>query len=347
MCIRDSIKSYEKAIAIKPDYAEAHNNLGIVLMDLDQPDEAVKCYDKAIAIKPDYAEAFNNLGTALKEVGQLNAAAKCYKKAIAITPDYAKAHHNLGATLKDLGQPNEAVKCYEKAIAIKPDYAGAHNNLAIFFKDIGQLDEAVKNFEKALSINPEYAQVYRQLGAIKKYTESDPSITQMKSILSNSDLSQSNRIHLCFALAKAYEDLGKQDELFKFLHEGNRLRKQELNYSIDTDKIRHSVVKKLFSSSPSFVEKSFSYETSTIRPVFILGMPRSGTSLVEEIIASHHAVYGAGELNNLSKLIIPIVKDHSTNNKNGLSEDIFLSIRQQYLDSVSYTHLTLPTNREV
>jgi hypothetical protein len=98
------------------------------------------------------------------------------------------------------------------------------------------------------------------------------------------------------------------------------------------DQITHSVVKKLFSPSPSVVEKSLSYEASTIRPVFILGMPRSGTSLVEQIIASHHAVHGAGELDTLNNLIIPIVKDHSTNDKNGLSEKTFFSIRQQYLD---------------
>ena len=234
-----------------------------------------------------------------------------------------------------LDQLDEAVKSLEKALALKPDYAEAHNNFGIIFKELGQKDEAVRSFEKALSINPEYAKVYRQLVSIKKYTASDPQITQMKSILSKGDLSQSDRMHLCFALVKVYEDLGKQDELFKFLDEGNRLRKQELNYSFDMDQITCSVIKKLFSDSPSIVEKSFSYEASTIRPIFILGMPRSGTSLVEQIIASHHAVYGAGELHTLNNIITPIVKDHSTNNMNSLSEKNFLYIRQQYLDSVS------------
>jgi tetratricopeptide (TPR) repeat protein len=365
----EAVKSYEKAIAIKSDYAEAHNNLGISLRELDQLDKAVKCYKKALALKPDYANAYNNLGNTLKELGQLNAAAKCYEKALIIKPDYVGAYNNLGIALMELDQLDEAVKCYEKALEIKPDYADAHNNLGsvlmgldqldeavkslekalalkpdyaeahnnfgIIFKELGQKDKAIKSFEKALSFNPEYAKVYRQLVSIKKYIASDPQITQMQSILSMGELSQSDRMHLCFALAKVYEDLGKQDELFKFLGEGNRLRKQELNYSFDMDQITCSVIKKLFSDSPSIVEKSFSYEASTIRPIFILGMPRSGTSLVEQIIASHHAVYGAGELHTLNNIITPIVKDHSTNNMNSLSEKNFLYIRQQYLDSVS------------
>ncbi|MDC0239589.1 tetratricopeptide repeat protein, partial [Candidatus Thioglobus sp.] len=330
----DAIKNYKKALVLKPDYANAHNNLGNALKELGQLNAAAKCYEKAIAIKPDYAGAHNNLGVVFMELDQLDEAVKCFEKSLTIKPDYANAHNNLGSVLIGLDQQDEAVKCFEKALAIKPDFAEAHNNFGIIFKEMGQTDEAVKCFEKALFVNPDYAQAYRHLVTIKKYIASDPQISQMQSILSNGDLSKSDRIHLCFALAKVYENLGKQDELFKFLHEGNRLRKQELNYSLDMDQITHSVVKKLFNPSPSDVEKSLSYEASTIRPIFILGMPRSGTSLVEQIIASHHAVHGAGELHTLNNLINPIVKDHSTNDKNSLSEKTFLSIRQQYLDSL-------------
>jgi tetratricopeptide (TPR) repeat protein len=331
----EAVKCYEKALTLKPDYTEAHNNLGNAFKELDQPAAAVKFYEKALAVNPDYAEAHTNLGNAFKELGRLEDAVKSYEKAVALKPDYAEAHYNLGNALMELGQENDAIMSYESAIDIKPDYGGAHNNLGNALKELGQLDDAAKYYEKTLTLQPDYAEAHHNLSTIKKYTARDPQITQMQSILSNGDLSQSDRIHLCFALAKVYEDLGKQDELFKFLHEGNRLRKQELNYSLDMDQITHSVVKKLFSPSPSVVEKSLSYETSTIRPVFIVGMTRSGTSLVEKIIASHHAVHGAGELNTLNNLMDPIVQDHSNNDKNGLSEKSFLSIRQQYLDSLS------------
>jgi len=108
------------------------------------------------------------------------------------------------------------------------------------------------------------------------------------------------------------------------------LRKQELDYSLDTSQNLSSNVKKMFSSAPSL-----SYEPSTIQPIFIVGMPRSGTSLVEQIIASHHAVYGAGELTTLSNLVEPIVKNHLAKDNYQLPEKAFLSIRQQYLDALS------------
>jgi hypothetical protein len=132
-----------------------------------------------------------------------------------------------------------------------------------------------------------------------------------------------------------YEDLGNQDELFKVLHEGNQLRRQEFNYSLDMSQNYHSTIRNLFSSSTTVIEKSLSYEASTIRPVFIVGMLRSGTSLVEQIMASHHAVYGAGELITLKNLVTQQLKDHLTNVKDRLPDKAFLSIRKQYLDSLS------------
>jgi len=163
---------------------------------------------------------------------------------------------------------------------------------------------------------------------------SDDQIAKMQSLLSTGNLSQSERIHLCFALAKVYENLENQDELFKFLDEGNRLRKKDLNYSLDKSQNLSSTFRRLFSTLPTVIEQSQSFEPSTIRPIFIVGMPRSGTTLVEQIISSHNAVYGAGELTTLPTVVGPIARDHLTQNTN-LSESNFLSIRQQYLDALS------------
>ena len=174
----------------------------------------------------------------------------------------------------------------------------------------------------------------------------------MQSLLSTGNLSQSERIHLCFALAKVYENLGNQDELFKFLHEGNRLCKEESDYSLDKAKNLFSFIKGLFSTLPTVIEQSQSFEPSTIRPIFIVGMPRSGTTLVEQIISSHHAVYGAGELTAVPTLIGQEVKNHITQGSNiasttigdmklniantySLPEEAFLSIRQEYLAELS------------
>ena len=334
--LEDAVKCYEKAIATKPDYAEAHNNLGATLKDLGQLDTAVKSYKKAVTVKPDYAEAHYGFGITLYLLDQLEDAIKCYEKAVAIKPDYAEAHYNLGGTFYQLNQLDAAVKSYKKAIAVKPDYAEVHFSLGVVFRTLSQQDAAVKCYEKAVAIKPGYAEAHRNLSALKKYTKDDPQITQMQSLISTSDLSQLDRMNLCFALAKVYEDLGKQDELFKFLHEGNRLRKEDLSYSLDKDQKLFTSCRNLFGSLPSAIENSLSYETSAIQPIFIVGMPRSGTSLVEQIIASHHAVHGAGELSTLSELSYPIINDYSNYyDTNSLLKKAFFSIRQQYLDSLS------------
>jgi tetratricopeptide (TPR) repeat protein len=347
----EAIKRFKKALAINPNYAEAHNNLGVTLQSLGLMDEAVESYEKATTFKPDYAEAHNNLGATLQELGQLDMATKNYERALAIKPDYAEAHNNLGNIFRELGQPDMALKNYERALAIKPDYAVPHYNLGIVLKEFGQPDTAVKSFEKALAIQPNYVNAHFSLSFLKKFIENDSQITLMQSLLSNSNLSKSDRIRLCFALSKANENLGNQDELFKFLHEGNRLRKEELNYSIDKSKKLFSFIKELFSALPTVIEQSLSFKPSTKRPIFIVGMPRSGTTLVEQIISSHHAVHGAGELTTLPTLIGPIVKDHITHesiasttigdkkmniaNTNSLPEEAFLSIREEYLDALS------------
>ena len=127
----EAIAHYRKALEIKPDNAEAHDNLGIALAGRGQVDEAIAHYRKALEIKPDFAEAHNNLGIALAGRGQLDEAIAQYRKALEIKPDFAEAHHNLGAALAGRGQLDEAIAHYRKALEIKPDYAEAHNNLGI------------------------------------------------------------------------------------------------------------------------------------------------------------------------------------------------------------------------
>ena len=329
--IDKAVKCYEKAIAINPDYDEAYLNLGITLNELGQLDEAVKCYEKAIAINPEYAEAHNNLGVTLTELSQLHKAVKCYEKAIAINPDYDEAYLNLGIALEKLGQNEEALNSYEQALVINPDCADAYNNIGYILRGLGQLDEAFSSYVHALAIDSENTKFHRNLALMKNYTKGDTQFIQMQSLLSANNLSQSERIQLCFALAKAYADLGEKDELFKVLNEGNQLRKEELNYSIEKDLDNHSLLRKMFISN---IENSSSYEPLSISPIFIVGMPRSGTSLVEQIISSHHKVYGGGELSALAALIAPIMNDYVAYN-HPLSLKKILSIRQKYSNNLS------------
>ena len=149
-----------KAVAIKPDLAEAHNNLGNALQKLRKLDEAVASYHKALAIKPDYAEAHYNLGLALQELGQFNEAVDHYRKVTDINPDHAEAHNNIGNAFNDLGCLDEAVASYHKALAANPDYAEAHCNLGTVLQLLGRKNEAVAHYHKALAIKPDLPEAH-------------------------------------------------------------------------------------------------------------------------------------------------------------------------------------------
>ena len=283
----DAMKCYEKALVFNPNFADAHNNIGIVLLELGQLEETVKSYKAALKIKPNFAEAHFNLGVVLQDLKRLDDAVISYKAAIVFQPDYADAHYNLGILYHEKGQLEMAIKSLEIAIIIEPENAETHKYLGNTFQTNGQVDEAIKCYEKALSIKPEHADAHRNLSTVKKYTKGDAQIVLMQELLSNGTLSDSDQIYIYFALAKAYEDLGEQDDLFKALNEGNRLRKIQLNYSLDNSLKEHSNLRNLFNLPPSIPGELVSNEVIKIRPIFIVGMPRSGTSLVEQIISSH------------------------------------------------------------
>jgi tetratricopeptide (TPR) repeat protein len=170
--LEEAIEAYNKALAIKPDYAEAYNNIGNARKDQGKPEEAIEAYSKALAIKPDYAEAYNNMGNALKDQGKLEEAIEAYNKALAIKPDYADAHNNVGNALKDQGKLEEAIEAYNKALAIKPDYADAHNNMGNALKEQGKLEGAIEAYNKALAIKPDDAEAQNNMSFTKLLTSS-------------------------------------------------------------------------------------------------------------------------------------------------------------------------------
>ena len=382
--LEEAVKSYKAALKLKPDFVEAINNLGITFFKLYQLDDAIRSYERAIALDPDFADAHNNIGIVFSELGQLDEAIMSYKAAITLQFDYAEAHYNLGLIFHDLKRLDEATQSYKTAIAFQSDYADAHYNLGILYHDVGQLkmaidsikmaikinpenadthkylgntfqsngqiDEAIKCYEKALSINPFHADAHRNLSTIKNYIHDDDQINLMQDLLLNGNLSQSDLVHINFALAKANEDLGKKDDLFKSLNEGNRLRKEELNYSLNKDLDEHSNLKRLININLSNSKESVKFKSSKIRPIFIVGMPRSGTSLVEQILSSHQKIHGAGELSTLNNLIVPIISDYILKDKK-VTEDSYLSVRNDYLSYISRLNVTetiitdkMPTN---
>ncbi|HEX4142116.1 MAG TPA: tetratricopeptide repeat protein [Pirellulales bacterium] len=154
----------EQAVALKPTFAEGHNNLGIVLRSQGKLDQAEVHYRQSLALKPDYADAHNNLGNLLLSQGKLKQATACYTKALALRPGYAEAHNNLATALKDQGQLDKAAASYRQAIALRPNYAEAHNNLGSVLRELHQLDQAAASFEQAIALRPDLAEAHNNLG---------------------------------------------------------------------------------------------------------------------------------------------------------------------------------------
>ena len=350
--VEASIASYKKAIEIKPSYPDAHNNLGNSLLHLRQFEEAIHHFEWAVAFKPDFFEAYNNLGLGQRELDQISKSVDSFKKAIDLKSNYTQAYINLGLTLKDLGRTSDAIKYYKKLLEIQPNFDQGHLSIGIAYKELGLIDDAIKSLEEAIKVNPNLAVAYYNLGSLSQYTFSKEQLTKMNTLLNNENLKKTDRINLCFTLAQVNEDLGKKDDFFKYLHEGNRLRKEELNYSIDNALQNYNTIRKIFKSPTILKEKIRDIKQTNKKPIFIIGMPRSGSTLVEQILASHKNVYGAGELQVLRKILNPVLLEYlnqdtsaastqignstlSLSTSNNISREILESISEQYLQTIS------------
>ena len=330
----NAIDDFSQATILKSDYAEAYCNLGVTYQEKGDLVSAVNAYKNAIDNDNNYPTAHNNLGKIFLASGEIDSSIKHLECAITLKSDFADAHNNLGSAFLRINKLNDAIKSYKKAIALKPDFAVANNNLGIAYLRTGDPKLASKFFENAITITPGYATAHHNLSGVKVYKEKDKQVSLIESLLIENNLSQKERIYLNFALAKAYEDLGNHEELFKHLNEGNRIRKKEMSNSI-ADSEEHNELIKLFFNSNNINNIKLTYRDSLpIRPIFIVGMPRSGTSLVEQIISSHHEVYGAGEVNNFHNIIMPIIEEHAVNENYNLKNDEFALIRKQYSNSL-------------
>ena len=294
--LEESEANCRRAIELDPLFAQAYNNLVTALIYQEKLVEAEMHCRRAIELDPNYAEAYNNLGSISYKLGRAIEAESAFRQAIAIKPDFAEAYNNLGLTQYDLKASVEAEGSYLAALALNPDYAEAHNNLANLCQGLGRIEEAREHYERALAINPDYIEALRNLANVKTYTQGDPQIQLLKQIVQN-PRSDNASMHANFALGKISEDLGKDEEAFVYYKEGNRLAKIEQDYHISEDQTLFDWIRTSFDKLPPVDQ----VQPDRSNPILIVGMPRSGTSLVEQILASHSAVRGAGELKLLDR----------------------------------------------
>jgi tetratricopeptide (TPR) repeat protein len=288
-----TIEKCQALISAHPDAVALHNILGAANAGVGQIDRAISAFERAVEIMPNYAIGRNNLGNALASRGDLDAAEAQYDAAIKLEPNYVDAHFNLAKTLDRQGRHEDAIASYRGAIALAPDHAKAHNNLANLLNAAGNNGAALESFRHALQVNKNYAECYLNYAYSTKITADDPLIPRLRQLVDQT-LSDTDRVHASFALGKSELDLGNSAAGVELLSSGGALRKAQLSYTIDRDIDLFDRIKAIFSGAITAATTAF--EPSPTSPIFILGMPRSGTTLVEQIVSAHDDVFGGGEL---------------------------------------------------
>ena len=254
----------------------------------------LKKYNKSIELQ-------NILGFALSSQRKLIDATKIFEKIIKTQPDFYFAYNNMGNVLKDLCKLDEAKIYYQKCIKINPNYIEAYIGLGKIFLDLNKLDKSAAVFKQALKLKPENGELHRRLSQVVKYEQTSSHVKDMEKIISSGDVTHTQQMHLSFALGKAYEDMKSYDKAFLHWKKGNFLKRKQIKYSTKYQARLVKTIKENFTNDLFEKFKNYGNRDNTL--IFIVGMPRSGTTLVQQIISSHPKVFGVGESNQFSNKI--------------------------------------------
>jgi Tfp pilus assembly protein PilF len=335
----EGLKLLRKAIKVESKVSIYHRDLGLALIESKQNSDAVGPLKKALLLDEDDVNTRQKLAATYVQLNKISEAISEYKRIINKQPNRADAYSNLGEMLSRKGQAEAAVENFEKAIQLDPNYAAAYANLGNVQLYQGEIEKAVLSYDKAIDLKPDLALAYVNRGhALGKYSADDTKIAIMESFVESKAISEADRKLFSFALAKAHEDLGQTDRSFSFLEKGNQIQKQELSYNIESDRRLISSLKELF--GPNRQVTGYQGEiSSSKKPIFIVGMLRSGTSLVEQILASHSEVFGAGELESMTDFASPLLEksigQSNSSAKFALSKNEIKVIREKYLDALA------------
>lgn len=330
-----AITRCKKTIKNYPEYSILYNVLGSCLVQIGSLTEAKNNFIKAIKMDPKFIAAMNNLANTYKNLFEYKKAEELFIKILKIKPNYINGLVNFGNLKRDMNNFLGALEEYKKANEINNKLAIINFSLALSYQGLGEFKLAIEYSNKTLDIDPKFTKADKIISQSKKYIAGDDHIIEMEKKVKNNTLSVIQKSNLHFALGKAYEDTENIKKSIENLQIGNELKRKSINYNFDNEVILFEKIKKIFNQ----VELNNNEENfiTNKNVIFILGMPRSGTTLVEQIITSHSNVYSAGELPYLSKVIseelfeenqISVIKSVSKLNNEGKV------LAQKYLDYI-------------
>jgi len=323
--IEPAIEHYQKSISIAADNAAVHRQLGDACTKLQRWEEAIKAYQQVLAIQAEDVDTIIKLGSAFIAAQLFTDSILLYEQALTILPDNALLHRHLGSSLQKMGQMEKAVKCFEQALNLHPDYVGVRIDFARLLRQLGRAEEALVLLEEAIDLDPNHGEAHislaltlRQLGRTELALErlehfltirptcgsayynislikpKQALIPAVEKLFRQPGLSKSDGIYCHFALGNFYNSSKSYDQAFGHFLKGNTLQRTTFTYHAKEN--RQTVDRLIKVYSKGFFQDKDQFGSASQVPVFIVGMPKSGTTLVEQILSSHASVHGAGEV---------------------------------------------------
>ena len=319
-------KYFEKLLSLKKTY-EIYYIYGNILKSLKKYSEASASFEKAIELNPNFSEAFNNLGNIKKSLNEPDKAIECFKMAIKLKDNNIEALFNLASIYQENNKFEDLIKIYKKLLQFDKNHIKTLYNLGSAYLFLGNISEGKKYFEKVLKLDQSNIPSFRNYVSVTKIDKNDKLFKHFQN-LNFDKLNNHEKILIFDALSKCYFDQKNNDLGFNYLVKLNLIKKEITKFSLLKQQDKYKNIKDFFENTANFNLK-FSDGIKS-KPVFILGMPRSGTSLLEQILSTHSKIHGAGELNYLEKIVNQLGLTKPKDIKN-----YFTEIRNYYYKNLS------------
>ena len=343
----ESVQAFQTAVSLRPESAAAHSNLGVARRACADYSGAIQSYRESLKLKADDAEVLTNLGVALEANGEAESAILVYKAALKIDPDNFKAHNNLGNSLRENKNPAAALHHYERATSLQPSHYDSYLNLAIVLHDLGQLGLAASHYQRVLDLKPGHPSAIRCLSGISSFDASDEFLDQALACWHSKSASDEERCEVGFGIYNIFRRRKEYEKGFFYLKEANKLRREKIKFNFE--KTQKNFLE-LRSKAASWASARMPKPNDDFCPIFIFGLPRSGTTLVEQIISGHSNVNGLGELPFIEQKIarMDLMSTDATANVRSLREDYAARVVERHsgsrhtTDKMPHNFLYLP-----
>ena len=320
-------EQYLKKIIIIHNTDELNYLYGNILKIQNKFYDAIDAYKKAILLNKNFSEAYNNLANTQKKIGDNQNAMYNYNQAIKSDSSNLGAHFNLANLYRSEKNYEEAINYYKKVLELNPQFIESINNIGTIHLILGNFEDGLKYFKESIEKDKFYSESYYNYVSAKKINKDDKIFLKLKNLIEEEKFPQAQNFKMYYSLSKSYFDMNNKDLGFKYLELASNFKLKEVEVSYKKQFKDFKKIKEYFGSNIKIPEVLNSCKTT---PIFILGMPRSGTSLIEQIVSNHSSVYGGGELD-----ILPLAIANSNWEKNENFIDIINSIRSEYLSKIS------------